>query len=119
MVPVSRWEPLAMTSRKLWADRTSMRRSARGGAVVLAATAALAGASLPAGAALLPAVARAAEAAQPAVAGVISTVAGNVGGPAAATSVGVAACGVAFHGSQVKIADGSTIRSVNSATDHL
>ena len=54
--------------------------------------------------------------AQPAVAGTISTVAGGVGGPARATGVPVTdPCGVAFAGGLMYIADGPTVREVNSA----
>jgi trimeric autotransporter adhesin len=84
---------------------TLMPWLARGGVMAVVAAAALAGAS--------------AAAAAPPAAGVISTVAGNVGGPAKATNVAVPACGVAYAGGAVRIADGSTIRAVNAQTDFL
>ena len=91
------------TSRKHLMTRTLMPRVARGGAMAVVAAAALAGAS--------------AAAAAPPPAGVISTVAGNVGGPAKATNVAVTACGVAYAGGVVRIADGPTVRAVNVQTD--
>ena len=96
--------------------RTFMPRVARGGAMAVVAAAALAGAS--AAAAPLPGMAHQRQAA-PLPAGVISTVAGNVGGPAKATKVAVPACGVAYAGGVARIADGSTVRAVNVRTDFL
>ena len=93
--------------------RTFMPRVARGGAMAVVAAAALAGAS--AAAAPLPGMAHPRQAAQ-LPAGVISTVAGNVGGPAKATNVAVPACGVAYAGGVARIADGSTVRAVNVRT---
>lgn len=55
-----------------------------------------------------------ASAAGPAVpAGDISTVAGGVGGPAKATTVGVVPAGVAFAGGSLYIADALSVRKVN------
>jgi hypothetical protein len=57
--------------------------------------------------------------AQPAVAGTISTVAGGVGGPAKATNVPVNdPCGVSVASGLLYIADGPTVRQVDS-TDRL
>ena len=96
---------------------------ARGVPVAAATLLAVAGtagtAEAGASAAALPRSARAQPAvagAQPAVAGTISTVAGGVGGPARATGVPVTdPCGVAFAGGLMYIADGPTVREVNSA----
>jgi hypothetical protein len=55
----------------------------------------------------------------PTVAGVISTVAGGVGGPALATKVALAACGVAYGSGAVRIADNTSVRTVAAATDRL
>jgi hypothetical protein len=107
-----------MTSRKRLMTRMSVRWVARGGAMAVVAAAALAGASGSAAAAPLPGMAQARPAAPP-PAGVISTVAGNVGGPARATNVAVPACGVAYAGGVVRIADGPTVRAVNAQTDFL
>jgi hypothetical protein len=52
--------------------------------------------------------------AQPPAAGTISTVAGSAGGPAKATKVAVSSCGLAYRGGQVRIADGTTVRTVNA-----
>ena len=53
-------------------------------------------------------------------AGVISTVAGGVGGPAKATSVGVSfPCGVTFGGGFLYAADGGSVRQVDPGTDRL
>ncbi len=106
------------TSRKRLMTRAFMPRVARGGAMAVVAAAALAGASAAAAAAPLPGMAHARQAA-PLPAGVISTVAGNVGGPAKATNVAVPACGVAYAGGVARIADGSTVRAVNVRTDFL
>jgi sugar lactone lactonase YvrE len=57
--------------------------------------------------------------AQPPAAGTISTVAGSAGGPAKATKVAVSSCGLAYRGGQVRIADGTTVRTVNARTDWL
>ena len=93
------------TSRKHLMTSTLMPRVARGGAMAVVAAAALAGAST--------------AAAAPPPAGVISTVAGNVGGPAKATNVAAPACGLAYAGGAVRIADGPTVRAVNVQTDFL
>jgi hypothetical protein len=107
-----------MTSRESLMARTLMPRVTRVGAMAVVAAAALAGASGSAAAAPLPGVAHARQAAPP-PADVISTVAGNVGGPAKATNVAVPACGVAYAGGVVRIADGPTVRAVNVQTDFL
>ena len=60
-----------------------------------------------------------------AAAGVISTVAGGVGGPGRATTVALpaagfgGACGVAFHGGSLYVADFSSVRQVSAQTDRL
>jgi hypothetical protein len=60
---------------------------------------------------------------RPAVtAGVISTVAGGVGGPAAATTAALnypGPCGVSYAAGQIYVADGYAVRDVNSQTDGL
>src|SRR5580692_3960002 len=91
----------------------SVRRTAGFGGMALAAAVALAAAGHPAAAAQFP------RAASPPAAGMISTVAGNVGGPAKATKVAVGSCGVAFRGGQVRIAGGSSVRTVNPQTGWL
>src|SRR5579859_584969 len=58
--------------------------------------------------------------ARPAVAGVISTIAGGAGGPGIATTIGLAnPCGVSFGGGSLRIADGTTVRTVDPATGRL
>jgi ribulose-5-phosphate 4-epimerase/fuculose-1-phosphate aldolase len=106
------------TSRKHLLTCTSMPRVTRGGVLAALAVAVLAGAGGPAAAAPLPGVAHARQSAPP-PAGMISTVAGNVGGPAKATNVAVPACGVAYAGGAVRIADGPTVRAVSTQTDFL
>ena len=65
-----------------------------------------------------PALARAA--ARPDVAGVISAIAGGVGGPGPATSIGlVSPCGMTFANGSLQIADGSTVRTVDPGTGRL
>ena len=107
-----------MTSRKRLMTCTLMPWVARGGAMAVVAAAALAGTGGSVAAAPPPRVTLARQAAPP-PAGVISTVAGNVGGPAKATNVAVPACGVAYAGSVVRIADGPTVRAVSAKTDFL
>jgi hypothetical protein len=108
--------------RTLMTTHTLLRRTAGRGAIMLAATGALAATGLPAAAALpaatvLPGDAHAAP--PPLVAGTISTVAGNVGGPAKATKVAASSCGIAYRGGQVRIAGGTSVRTVNARTDWL
>ena len=83
----------------------------------MTATVALAAAGLPLAAVL--GLGAAPAAAQPPAAGTISTVAGSAGGPAKATKVAVSSCGLAYRGGQVRIADGTTVRTVNARTDWL
>src|SRR6266568_587219 len=52
-------------------------------------------------------------------AGVISTVAGGVGGPARATRVALAPCGVSFGAGHLYIAASSVVRQVSPGTDRL
>jgi sugar lactone lactonase YvrE len=51
--------------------------------------------------------------------GTISTVAGGVGGPGRATSVGIAPTGLAFAGGSLYVADGGAARKVSEQTDRL
>src|SRR5215472_16477663 len=102
-----------MSSRKPKA-RTLVPRAAGSAVAVLLAAAALAGTARAAGAASVPGTGRAHHIPRLAVAGTISTVAGNVGGPGRATNVSVPACGVAFGGGLVRVADGARVRLVNA-----
>ena len=86
-------------------------------ATAMTATVALAAAGLPLAAVL--GLGAAPAAAQPPAAGTISTVAGSAGGPAKATKVAVSSCGLAYRGGQVRVADGTTVRTVNARTDWL
>ena len=102
--------------------RTLLRHAAGRGAIVLAATGALAAAGVPAAVALPAAPARPGDAhaaAPPQAAWTISTVAGNVGGPAKATKVAVSSCGLADRGGQVRIAGGTSVRTVSARTGWL
>ena len=51
--------------------------------------------------------------------GTITTVAGGVGGPGRATSVGIAPTGLAFAGGSLYVADGVVARKVSEQTDRL
>jgi len=102
--------------------RTLLRHTAGRGAIVLAATGALAAVGVPAAVALPAAPARPGDAhaaAAPQAAWTISTVAGSVGGPAKATKVAVSSCGLADRGGQVRIAGGTSVRTVSARTGWL
>jgi sugar lactone lactonase YvrE len=87
------------------------------GAVALGLAAALATGGSAAAATAAPATV--ASAPPPGTAGIISTVAGGVGGPAAATSVSLTPCGASFGGGSLYIADEQTVRRVDPGTGRL
>lgn len=51
--------------------------------------------------------------------GTVRTIAGGIGGPARATSVGLTPCGVAFGAGSLYVSEGTTIRRVNPVSDWL
>src|SRR5260370_13365455 len=51
--------------------------------------------------------------------GTVRTIAGGIGGPARATSVGFRPCGVAFGAGFLYVSDGTAIRRVNPVSDWL
>src|SRR5580658_6027686 len=51
--------------------------------------------------------------------GTVETIAGGIGGPARATSVGLTPCGLAFEAGFLYVSEGTSIRRVNPVSDWL
>src|SRR5215472_9743478 len=89
------------------------------GAAALGLAAVLASVLATGGSAAAAAPPTVAAAPPPGTAGIISTLAGGVGGPAAATSVSLTPCGASFGGGSLYIADAETVRRVDPGTGRL